>query len=1449
MLNPFRRALAKVLCAGLLVQIAMIPSVYADTPDAVPEEQAVTDGVNGSTPSAMANLSDTDELASRIALAQGLFRGDYQVDNESWSMMMTAITNGEAALEHNEGVAEALQALNDELANLQPELDDYVHYSFKDGISPFYIAHGAVAVDGSNQSSIDVENDGKSFKVNTEPVNGVNSAVMRYSFAKPLDDKKLSFWFRDLRRERDDFTIRVGDDQNAIVLWAKNNGSSDGYYFVYEIVNGVQQPESATEIRRLADWHLLSFDFASQDGAAMYMDERLLLQTDKVSQFDSMTVDYQHAAKASSFVIDEFVVQQENPVTQLTLPDESAVLGYYDTYEISPAKLSYMAQNPLYPTTDRFSYTVSDSDILHVSAGGSVQGGANLGVASATVTASSGASASVQIEHQEIQATSIAISSSSITDEPNIVDQMTLQAGDIQVLNAILTEGATDRHADWVSSDESVVIVQDGLVVANQAGTAMITASTKDGNYNATVQVTVTGMESHVYGKELFVSTSGDDTSGDGSMDQPYATLEKARDVIRESDLPDGGVVVYFREGVYIQSNGIVFDEQDSGTADQPIVYRAYEDEKVVLRGSVTIPSDAFMKVDEVAPLADELQTAVHDHVYVVDLQPYGINQPKKLQLLGHSAGVLRSVPELSVYEENGENYDVPYYSVLFDNQDMVLAKYPNTGQLKISSVPDPGAKPRSWKDDILGRPDYVEPDQRFPYDGFEIKSSMMGDRYKNWIGVDDIWMSGYWFNEFSDQTVPVKEIREDGTIESRLPSAYGVANGKLFTVYNLIQELDMPGEWYIDQDNFDLYLYPPADTDMQEDHDVQIPILQEDMFTFNNTSNISVEGIDMEVMLGQAVTINGGHDNVIKDVRISGTRGKAGSISNWKTEDQTVLAKRNGFINSTFEQVNGGVSISAGNEETLERGDNYVIGSTFKTFSTINRSYNPAISLSGVGNRIVFNDISDGPHNAIMFSGNDHVIEFNEIYDVVKEAGDQSAIYTGRKVLDRGTVIRNNYFHHIGNESTSVENSAVYLDDLAAGIRILDNVFEHVYWGVFINGGRDNDVIGNTFSQVKDGLAITNWGYTGVNNWNVHGYKTYKHPDDMSLVTIDWHSENSPYRKYANLQNLLVDQPYEGKYGKAIDNQFNQVQRDDIHVVNRAVGLDAENWVKGWYYMKGNTATGELTKYDVSSLVNPVEAGTVSSSRAVLAGRLHKVIADARIGYKFTTWTDQQEAVSVSPTYIFSVQKDTSLTANFAPRSQSAPLLTAEDISVTAGETFSLQIRLKQVGDLGRLKAVIHYDQDVLTLDRVEMTDAFTTKEYNASVAGKVTFDAVNEAGITSEDVIIATLVFTAKADITEAAATQISFADIEANKTSEEPYGLTAQESTIMIDLLIVSGDISGDGKIDGLDALMLMKHLANADTLTPGEARAADYDGDGELTASDALKMLMKSVGLND
>ena len=79
-----------------------------------------------------------------------------------------------------------------------------------------------------------------------------------------------------------------------------------------------------------------------------------------------------------------------------------------------------------------------------------------------------------------------------------------LTEGETSFLNAAVSPvNADDQTVSWTSSDEAVLSVSKGVVMARQTGTAAVTAVTQDGGYTATCTVTVKARPEGAYRLEL----------------------------------------------------------------------------------------------------------------------------------------------------------------------------------------------------------------------------------------------------------------------------------------------------------------------------------------------------------------------------------------------------------------------------------------------------------------------------------------------------------------------------------------------------------------------------------------------------------------------------------------------------------------------------------------------------------------------------------------------------------------------------------------------------------------------------------------------------------------------------------------------------------------------------------------------------------------------------------
>ena len=573
----------------------------------------------------------------------------------------------------------------------------------------------------------------------------------------------------------------------------------------------------------------------------------------------------------------------------------------------------------------------------------------------------------------------------------------------------------------------------------------------------------------------LYVSTRGNDAwSGTlpepnpSGTDGPVATLSRARDVLRGLRAAPAWtpqpVKALVRAGVYPLDAAIEFEAQDSGTDAAPIVYAAFPGEEVRLSGGKTVRN--FGPVADPGVLGRLDESARRD-VVQADLKASGI------------AG-------FGPANANGAE-------VFFDHEPMTLARWPNEGFAKIAGlVVEDGHQIHGVKGSKTGK---------FTYEG---------DRPSRWVGEADPWLHGYWFWDWSDQRQQIDSIDVSASRISIKPPyhGYGYRDGQWYYAFNMLSELDAPGEWYIDRDRGMLYFWPPKEGDFET-----VVSVAPSLIAMKDVSRLSIEGFVLEASRGTAITVSGGEGVTIAKCTIRNTGGAAAELSGARHRVAGCEIYRTGA---------GGISLDGGDRPSLTPGEMVAEDNRIHHYGRINRMYTPGIAVAGVGNRVAHNAIHDAPHMAVQFRGNDHLIEFNEIYRVCTESNDAGAIYAGRDWTMRGNMIRHNYLHHVsGFEDKGCVG--VYLDDMFASAQIYGNVFYKVTRAAFIGGGRDCTVENNIFVDCKPALHVDaralNWAAYHADEWIAEAR------EKGTLLGIVYNKP--PYsERYPRLVPILDDNP-----------------------------------------------------------------------------------------------------------------------------------------------------------------------------------------------------------------------------------------------------------------------------------------------------------------------------------
>lgn len=500
-------------------------------------------------------------------------------------------------------------------------------------------------------------------------------------------------------------------------------------------------------------------------------------------------------------------------------------------------------------------------------------------------------------------------------------------------------------------------------------------------------------------------------SKGTGLKNSPIGSLESAKKMvtsIKDSiGLPDGGLTVYLREGNYTFTKTMTFDKADSGAEGSPIVWKAYKDERVSFDGGVSIKGSEFSEVTD-SKIKERLPYP--DKVVGVDLSD---------RVVGFGDSFRSSDPAL--------------WFVYYNDTMCSVARWPNNTE---------------W-----ARTGEILEDSKTRGVGFKF---VVGDsRVKNWVGESDPRIFGYFGYDWAGERRGIASVDEQTlAIKTDNFAEYGVAQNKRYYVYNMVSELDNPGEFYYDKNTDYLYFYPIEGDPKNEEflkNEVQFSLLSDTMIEMN-ASYVSFEKITFENSLAMGLNIAESAANV----SVLGCTFK----NIYKGMD--LYGYNNTVRSCDFYNIsNRPLGMFGGDRVTLTPSGSSAVNNKFWNFNTASRTNTAAIAAKGCGDYIAHNEVTGAPHTTVIMGGNDNVVEYNEFYNnLVDGAHDAGVFYGGRNLSELGNVYRCNYFHDNATNSIGV----IYFDDGMSGNTVDTNVFENTGTGVFVHGGVASNITNNLF-------------------------------------------------------------------------------------------------------------------------------------------------------------------------------------------------------------------------------------------------------------------------------------------------------------------------------------------------------------------------------------------------
>lgn len=556
----------------------------------------------------------------------------------------------------------------------------------------------------------------------------------------------------------------------------------------------------------------------------------------------------------------------------------------------------------------------------------------------------------------------------------------------------------------------------------------------------------------NLQGQEILIhiSPNGDDRN-EGTNDRPFASIEKAIQLIKEikkEQLSEDTVTVIFHEGVYRLKHGIVLNADDSGSEKSPIIFKSIEGEKVVISGSVPIESYKQLSKNHFLYKKDP---AIANKIIEIDLHQTSISEFKPIRLSGFG----------------GSDKPLSYTlkELYFNGKAMPLSRWPNKGfdEFTDITIDSTGAEK------LIG----------ILYEDNHIST---------WGNEPNILLHGYWKYLWADAYEHVSEIDTiNNCIWLKPPyNHYSFQKNHPFAAFNVIAEIDRPGEWAYDYKTNKMYFYPPEGLSGSS---LQISTCEEPLLVLNNAQWISFSGIIFEMGAAEGIQITNCNHISVKNCVVHGCA-REGIVMNGGGYNTISSCE-------IFDLGRGGIFISGGDRETLEKSNFHIDNCYIHNLSRIDRTYTPGIWVDGVGTTITHCKIHDVPSSAMRINGNDHIVEYNEMYHVVTESDDQGAIDMWGDPTYRGNVFRYNYIHDTGPSDNDEINAhcgraGIRFDDAISGNLVYGNIFKNCSGGKFgaiqIHGGKENLIKNNLFYQCENGISFTPWS---LQHWKKYNKKT----------------------------------------------------------------------------------------------------------------------------------------------------------------------------------------------------------------------------------------------------------------------------------------------------------------------------------------------------------------------
>ena len=530
---------------------------------------------------------------------------------------------------------------------------------------------------------------------------------------------------------------------------------------------------------------------------------------------------------------------------------------------------------------------------------------------------------------------------------------------------------------------------------------------------------------------DFYVSTTGSD-GNDGSFEHPFRTFEHAHEVVKEipKTAETGGITVAFMAGNYGPLS--VDMNWESGNPECPVTYCAYGDGDVIFDNGYNFTADSFVPIDESEKALFTSKALKGDKIKKTDMS--------------------------SVIAPGTYDLDCYVYS---DNALCTVARYPD----KYEDGTDQLMKGAGYTSD--------ETHIRITYSG-------MKNRLASYHTLDGVKLYGYLTTGWSKDTLSIGGYDpETGDVlisdpeNARMGSLrypeFPSAEFHESAILNASEELDAPGEYWVDPATSVMYVYDP-----KGDYHI---CGGGTMIRINYTSDITLRGLSFRNMGDYAVYGNRAHDITIDlcDFKYCGGMFAVEIGAHEPGRDLNFTMTRCDFdlmMDCCLCLSGGDVSEKIGYATHMNA---LIDNNSFKNYNLfLNEQL--GIYITGCDEVMIsHNEFINGGDGSVYYGGSQNVVmEYNYCKNQIRNASDAGVFCTWNDFEHRGNIVRYNLIDTVS--SHGVGGFSAYLDDYSAGTSFYSNLLFNASEFV-VHNGRDNvmkdNILINTDGSVS-GFSVT---------------------------------------------------------------------------------------------------------------------------------------------------------------------------------------------------------------------------------------------------------------------------------------------------------------------------------------------------------------------------------------